>query len=306
MKDAPASAPASANEKNDLPSQALAPGLYVAATPIGNLGDASFRLIDTMKRADAVLCEDTRHTAKLCAAYGVTTPRRPYHEHNAASVRPQLIEDLKNGACYCLVSDAGTPLIADPGYKLVAEARDAGIDVFTLPGPSAAIAALSISGLPTDRFLFAGFPPAKSGARKRFFDDLAKIDATLVFYEAPGRLADSLDAMATAFKGRTAAIARELTKRHETLINGPIETLAETFRSQNTKGEIVVLIGPPAAPTTVSESDLDAFLEDALTAMSVRDAAAAAADALGVAKKEAYRRAVALAAARAKARKETP
>jgi len=271
----------------------LAPGLYVAATPIGNLGDASFRLIETLKGADVILCEDTRRTARLCDAYGVTTPRRAYHEHNAAAVRPDILARLKDGAAICLVCDAGTPLIADPGYKLVAGARAAGVRVDTLPGPSALIAALSIAGLPTDRFLFAGFPPPKQAARRRFFEELAGVPATLVFYEAPGRLAASLADMAAAFGPRPAAMARELTKLHEEVVSAPLPDLADRIAETPVKGEIVVIVDAPAAETT-DAGDLDRFLAAALASMSVKDAAAAAAETLRVPKKTAYEAALAL------------
>ena len=275
----------------------LSPGLYVAATPIGNLRDVTYRVIDVLKAADAILCEDTRHTAKLCAAYGVATPRRAYHEHNAAAVRPALIRDMLDGRAYCLVSDAGTPLIADPGYKLVAEARDAGVDVFPLPGPNAAIAAMSVAGLPTDRFVFAGFPPAKTAARRAFLKDLAGVGATLVFYEAPGRVAETLRDMAAAFGPRRAVIARELTKLHEEVRAGTLDDLAES--AGPLKGEVVLLVGPPTAQTTPVDSDeIDAFLTRALEEMSLRDAAAAASEAFSIPKKASYEAALALKAAR--------
>ncbi|MEM6415758.1 MAG: 16S rRNA (cytidine(1402)-2'-O)-methyltransferase [Pseudomonadota bacterium] len=279
----------------------LASGLYVAATPIGNLGDVSARLIETMKAADAILCEDTRHTAKLCNAYGITTPRRPYHEHNAMSVRPSILDALKDGARYCLVSDAGTPLIADPGYKLVAEARAADISIFAIPGPSAVIAALSISGLPTDQFLFAGFPPSKVAARGRFFENLSSIRATLAFYESPNRLASSLGAMANVFRGRRAAVVREITKRHETVFEGPIEDVAATYAKEKTKGEIVVLIAPSdrdafSQTEEASPASVDRFLVKALKHLSVRDATALALEAFDLSKKVIYARAVELSA----------
>ncbi|MEM9168297.1 MAG: 16S rRNA (cytidine(1402)-2'-O)-methyltransferase [Pseudomonadota bacterium] len=265
----------------------------MAATPIGNLGDASPRLAAVLAGADVVLCEDTRETGKLCAALGVKAALLAYHDHNAERVRPAALARLAAGEAVCLVSDAGTPLISDPGYKLVRAARDAEIPVFAVPGPSAAIAALSVAGAPTDRFFFAGFPPAKPGAREAFFAGLNAIDATLIFYETGPRLAASLAAMADAFGDRRAAVARELTKRFEETVEGSLATLAERYASAPPKGEIVVVVHPPAAPPA-DAADLDAFLADALQSMSVKDAAAAAADALGVAKKTAYAAALAL------------
>ena len=271
----------------------LEPGLYVAATPIGNLKDVTIRVIETMKTADLILCEDTRQTAKLCAAYDVTTPRRPYHDHNAAEIRPEILERLESGAAVCLVSDAGTPLISDPGYKLVREARDRGVRVIPLPGASAMLAALAAAGAPTDRFFFAGFPPPKAGARSAFLKDLASVGATLVFYEAPQRLAESLAAMAEAFGDRRAAVARELTKLHEEIREGTLRDLAKVYGASKPKGEIVVIVHPPAEEKANAE-DLDGFLRGALQSMSLKDAANAAADALGVPKKEAYQAALAL------------
>ncbi|MEX0644852.1 MAG: 16S rRNA (cytidine(1402)-2'-O)-methyltransferase [Parvularculaceae bacterium] len=271
---------------------ALEPGLYVAATPIGNLKDVTYRVIEALKEADLILCEDTRQTAKLCAAYGIATSRAPYHDHNADRVRPAILKKLEAGARICLVSDAGTPLISDPGYKLVREARDRGVNVIPLPGPSAAIAALSAAGAPTDRFLFAGFPPAKTAARETFFRDLARLETTLVIYETAPRLAESLAAMAKAFGERRASVARELTKIYEEFREGDISELAAHYAATPPKGEIVVVIHPPARHEAASEADIDAFLARALDDMTVKDAAAAAAQALKVPRKEAYARAL--------------
>lgn len=272
----------------------LEPGLYVAATPIGNLKDATFRVIEALRAADRIYCEDTRQTAKLCAAYGISTPRAAYNEHNADKVEPEIIDALKSGKALCLVSDAGTPLISDPGFRLVRAVRTAGLNVIPLPGPSAAIAALSASGAPTERFLFAGFPPSKAEARLAFLKSLAGIDATLVFYESPSRIGDSLAAMAEAFGDRRAVIARELTKIHEEFDGDSLAALARKYSAAATKGEIVVIVHPPAAAREASDEEIDAFLARALEAMSVKDAAAAAADALSVAKKTAYDRALAI------------
>jgi 16S rRNA (cytidine1402-2'-O)-methyltransferase len=272
----------------------LEPGLYVAATPIGNLGDVTYRVIETLRAVDRILCEDTRQTAKLCAAYGIATQRAPYHEHNAAAVRPGLIEELKAGARFALVSDGGTPLISDPGFKLVADAREAGVRVTPLPGPCAAIAALSASGSPTDRFLFAGFPPAKAGQRAGFLKGLAGIDATLVFYESPSRVADTLRAMAAALGERRAVVAREMTKIYESIESGDLASLADRYDESEPRGEFVIIVDPPPAAAAPDEADIDAFIVRALNSMSVREAAAAAADALGVPRKAAYERALAM------------
>ncbi len=272
----------------------LEPGLYVAATPIGNLKDVTYRVIETLKAADRIYCEDTRQTAKLCAAYGIETPRAAYHEHNADRVEAEIIAALKDGAAICLVSDAGTPLISDPGYRLVRAARAAGVKIIPLPGPCAAIAALSAAGAPTERFFFAGFPPPKAEARATFFKSLAAVDATLVFYEGPSRLAESLGAMAAAFGARRAVVARELTKIFEEFDEGALGDLAEKYKAHPPRGEIVVIVEPPPAAAQASETEIDAFLLAALDKMSVKDAAAAAADALGVARKIAYERALSL------------
>ncbi|MEO1252361.1 MAG: 16S rRNA (cytidine(1402)-2'-O)-methyltransferase [Pseudomonadota bacterium] len=272
----------------------LKPGLYVTATPIGNLGDITFRAVETLKNADLILCEDTRQTAKLCAAYGIATPRQAYHDHNAARVRPAILQKLEAGKKICLVSDAGTPLIADPGFKLVREAIEADVEVFAIPGPSAAIAALSIAGAPTDRFTFAGFPPQKGPARRTFFKTLHEGAGALVFYEAASRLSETLADMAAIFGAdRRAAVARELTKLHEEIARGRLDELAARFSKAPPKGEIVVILWPAEA-AAVSEEALDAFLHDALSAMSVKDAAQAAAEALGVSKRVAYERALAI------------
>lgn len=269
------------------------PGLYVTATPIGNLKDMTFRAVEIMKAADVILCEDTRQTAKLCAAYGIDTPRAPYHDHNAGKVRPGILRQLKEGAVICLVSDAGTPLISDPGYKLVREARDEGISVFPIPGPCAAIAALSAAGAPSDQFHFARFPPVKTGARARYFDALKSINAALVFYETASRLAGVLAEMAAHFGDRRAVVAREITKLHETFHEGTLSELSDQFAAAPPKGEIVIIVYPPEI-AEASEADLDVFLEDALKTMRVREAASAAAEALGVSKKDAYARALVL------------
>lgn len=275
-------------------AQPLPPGLYVAATPIGNLKDITHRVVEALTLADKILCEDTRQTAKLLAAYGVTTPMSPYHDHNADRVRPGIIEALKDGARFVLVSDAGTPLISDPGAKLVRDARAAGVPVIPLPGPSAFVAALSAAGVMTDRFLFAGFPPPKAEARRGFFAELAGVKATLVFYESPQRLGDSLAAMAAVFGARRAVVARELTKIYEEFVEGTLPELAARYGADTPKGEIVVIVDPPTEEKAAAPEEIDAFLAAAMKTQSLKEAAAAAADAFGIARKEAYARALAL------------
>jgi 16S rRNA (cytidine1402-2'-O)-methyltransferase len=275
-------------------SKSIKPGLYVTATPIGNLGDITYRAVETMKAADLILCEDTRQTSKLCAAYDIKTPRRPYHDHNAQKVRPEILDRLQHGETICLVSDAGTPLIADPGYKLVREARNVDVDVFPLPGPSAFAAALSAAGAPTDRFTFEGFPPAKGTARRKLLTRIQDVEGTIVFYETGPRLADSLAAMAETFGAeRRAVVARELTKIHEEFRDGDLASLSAHYKAAPAKGEIVILIFP-AAETETKAEDIETFLRSALKDMTVKDAARAAAETLGVSRKDAYDRAVAL------------
>ncbi|MEM1396038.1 MAG: 16S rRNA (cytidine(1402)-2'-O)-methyltransferase, partial [Pseudomonadota bacterium] len=252
-------------------------GLYVAATPIGNLGDASTRLIETLRNVDKIYCEDTRHTGKLCQSFGIKTPRVPYHDHNAESVRPKILAELESGMALALVSDAGTPLISDPGYKLIDQAREQKLPVFAVPGPCAAIAALSVAGLPTDRFFFAGFPPAKKKARTEFLTELAVIPSSVIFYETPSRLSESLASMLEAFGDRDAAVIRELTKIHEDVKRATLSDLVTTFADASPKGEIVVIVGPPSknAPNIDSE-EVTEFLQKAILTMSVKEAASEA------------------------------
>ena len=271
----------------------LAPGLYVCATPIGNLGDASRRLLDVLARADGVLCEDTRVTAKLLAAYGIRAALTPYHDHNAARVRPGLLDRLRAGAALALVSDAGTPLVSDPGYKLVAEARGAGLAVHAVPGPSAPIAALMISGAPTDRFSFHGFVPAKAKARDEGFAALAARDETLTFFDTAPRLAATLDSLARVLPDRTVSVARELTKRYEEVVTGNPARLAARYADAPPKGEIVLIVHPPTGDA-IAPADVDALLRAALKEHRIRDAAALVAEATGLPRRDLYARALAL------------
>jgi 16S rRNA (cytidine1402-2'-O)-methyltransferase len=265
----------------------LAPGLYVVATPIGNLGDITLRAIAVLARADAVLCEDTRHSRTLLSHFGIGTPAKPYHEHNAAKERPRVLADLAAGQRIALISDAGTPLISDPGWKLVREAIDAGHRVEALPGASATLSALAVAGLPTDAFLFAGFLPPKSAGRRTRIAELAAVPATLVFFEAPSRMSETLADLAAVLGPRPAALARELTKLHEEVRRAPLDRLAADLDGEILKGETVILVGPPQQGE-VSDDDIAARLAAALEQMSLRDAAKAVADALGVPKSRVY------------------
>ena len=275
------------------PKPPLAPGLYIVAGPIGNLGDLTARAADTLRRADLIACEDTRVTAKLLRAAGSTRPMQSYHDHSPPAATDALLDRMATQAI-ALVSDAGTPLVSDPGFQLVRAARAHGLPVTTAPGPSAAIAALSISGLPSDRFLFAGFLPPKDHARRKAIAALASVPATLIFYESGPRLAASLAALADLLPGREACVARELTKLHEAVTTAPIETLAARFAGTAPKGEIVLLIGPPPAQAAESTATIDDALSAALLSMPVGKAAASVSAALGIPRSEAYARALAL------------
>nr|WP_239025104.1 16S rRNA (cytidine(1402)-2'-O)-methyltransferase [Rhodoligotrophos defluvii] len=273
------------------------PGLHVTATPIGNLGDITLRALHTLAGVDVILCEDTRVTRKLTQRYGIATPLAPYHEHNAAKVRPGILQRLGEGAAIALVSDAGTPLVSDPGYKLVQEARDKGLRVHAVPGASAVLAGLTISGLPSDSFLFAGFLPAKAGERKRRLAELKDVPATLVLFESPQRVLSTLTDVAEAMGGRKVAVTRELTKLHEEVIAGTAEEIATALSGRDSvRGEITLLIAPPASDmqTMVSDAALDAELAAALRTMSASRAAAHVAEALRLPRKRVYARALTL------------
>ena len=293
MSDTPQREPALVPTYPPPKDQDLAPGLYIVATPIGNLRDITLRALDVLAQADLVLAEDTRVTGKLLSAYGLKKPLERYDEHAAERARPKILAVLAKGGRVALVSDAGTPLVSDPGYRLVNEVLEAGANVWPIPGASALLAALTVSGLPTDRFLFVGFPPTKSLARKSFFADLAASRATLIFYEGGPRLAASLADMAQAFGPRPASVSRELTKLFETTIRGPLDVLAADPRLDSPKGEIVVLVGP-AQQEAATEADADAALGEALTRMGPSEAAAQVAKALGLDRRSLYRRALEL------------
>ena len=273
---------------------ALPPGLYVVATPIGNLGDVTLRALQTLAGADLIACEDTRVTRTLLDRYGITTRLTPYHDHNAAQARPMLLQALAGGAAVALVSDAGTPLISDPGFKLVRAAVEAGHVVTPLPGASALLAALAVAGLPTDQFLFAGFLPPKQAARRARIAELARIPATLVLYETAPRIAATLVDLAAGLGERDAALCRELTKLHEEVRRGDLATLAQACAASEPRGELVLVIAPPQAPARVSADDADALLRQALDRASLKDAVGEVADATGLPRREVYQRALAL------------
>jgi len=271
----------------------LEPGLYIVATPIGNMGDISARAVEVLGGASLIACEDTRVTVKLLQRHGLKTPMLRYDEHSAGRARPKIMERLGDGEIVALVSDAGTPLISDPGYKLVEAALEAGIAVIPIPGASAVLAALAASGLPTDRFMFAGFLPSKQGKRRSELAELATIPATLVLMESPRRLAASLADMADLLGPRPAAVARELTKRYEEFRRGQLGDLAAAYADEDSpKGEIVVVVGPPGGDAPAF--DLDAILTAALADYSVREAAALVAAKSGLPKRTVYARALEL------------
>jgi 16S rRNA (cytidine1402-2'-O)-methyltransferase len=274
----------------------LAPGLHLVATPIGNLRDITLRALETLAAADLIACEDTRITRRLLDHYGITTPLTPYHEHNAAAARPQLLARLSEGAAVALVSDAGTPLVSDPGFKLVREAREAGHAVTAAPGASAALAALVVAGLPTDRFYFEGFLPAKDAARRARIAELARIPATLILYESGPRIARALAALAEGLGAREAAVCRELTKLHEEVRRGDLAALARDYeQGAETRGEFVLVIEPPRAEAGIIDDDaVDALLREALRRASVKDAVGEVSAATGRSRRDVYQRALAL------------
>jgi 16S rRNA (cytidine1402-2'-O)-methyltransferase len=279
----------------------LPAGLYLVATPIGNLRDITVRALEVLAAADLIACEDTRVTRKLLEHYGIATPLTSYHEHNAAHVRPKLIARLGEGAAVALVSDAGTPLVSDPGYKLVREAWAAGATVTALPGASAAVAALTLSGLPTDRFFFEGFLPAKEAARRTRIAELKRIPATLVLFETGPRIAGSLADLAAGLGPREGALCRELTKLHEEVRRGDLTTLArEAAQAGEPRGEMVIIVAPPEPQGEAI--DLDALLRQALERVSVKEAVAEIAAVTGRPRREVYQRALALAKERSRAR----
>jgi 16S rRNA (cytidine1402-2'-O)-methyltransferase len=271
------------------------PGLYLVATPIGNLGDMTLRGLEVLAGVDVVACEDTRVTRKLTDRYGVTTPLVAYHDHNAETARPKLLARLAQGHSVALVSDAGTPLISDPGYKLVREAREAGFVVTAVPGASAVMAAVASAGLPTDRFLFEGFLPPREQARLSRIAELAEVPATLVFFETGPRIAAMLNDLAAVLGVRDAAVCRELTKLHEEVRRGDLASLARAYdEGAETRGEFVVVVGPPAPAPPVATDALDDLLRRALATASLKDAVEAVVAATGHKRRLVYQRALSL------------
>ena len=274
---------------------ALAPGLHVVATPIGNLRDITIRALETLAAADLVLCEDTRTSARLLDHYGIKTPRKPLHEHNERERVDAILADLGRGAAIALISDAGTPLLSDPGFPLVRAVRAAGLPLVAVPGPSALLAALTIAGLPTDRFSFFGFLPPKTTARRKALAALLDRGETLVFYESPRRLADTLADMAAVFGGeREAAVGLELTKRFERLSRAPLAQLAADYGAAETKGEAVILVAGAAEPSTPSAEDWHAALAEALGELPLRAAVDAITARFNLKRKDVYDAALAL------------
>ncbi|MGD1924241.1 MAG: 16S rRNA (cytidine(1402)-2'-O)-methyltransferase [Paracoccaceae bacterium] len=281
-------------------SQAIAPGLWLVATPIGNMGDITLRAVEVLRGADVLACEDTRRTRQLLSLLAIPLEGRQliaYHDRNGAAQRPRLLGILSDGQSVAYVSDAGTPMIADPGYRLVEAAHAAELPVHTAPGASAVAAALTLAGLPTDRFLFLGFLAQKRAARQAALKEIAAVRATLVLFESPRRLSELLkDAVAVLGADRQSAVVREITKLHEEVMRGSIGELAMMFQDREARGEIVVVIGPPSKidPLEDQPEQLDARLRALLADLSVKDAARAVADEFGLPKRDAYARALEL------------
>lgn len=281
---------------NVFPAPALAPGLYVTATPIGNLGDVTLRALATLAAADLIACEDTRVSSRLTRHYGIETTLMPYHEHNAQRQRPRILSALGEGKAVALISDAGTPLVSDPGYRLVREVLAEGFEVIPIPGASALLSGLVASALPTDAFLYAGFLPPKQTGRRKRLHELANVPATLVFYESPSRTPAALADMAHVFGAeRPGVVARELTKAFETFRRDSLGALASRFAEEGPpRGEVTILVGPPAPTEAPPEEEVDAALRRALANAGVSEAASIVAAATGLPRRELYARAIAL------------
>ena len=272
-----------------------APGLYLVPTPIGNMRDITLRALDILQQVDLIACEDTRVTGRLLDHYGVPTPVTPYHEHNARRVRPELLRRLAAGASIALVSDAGTPLISDPGYRFVREATEAGHPVTALPGPSAALAALTASALPPDRFLFIGFPPPRASARLQAFQEIAQVRASIVAFESARRLTGCLNDMREALGEREAVVARELTKRFEELRRGTLGDLARHYAQAGPpKGEVAIVVAPPGDRPPPGDGVIDDLLREAIQGRSLRDAVDIVAERLALPRRAVYERALAM------------
>ena len=268
-------------------AQPLEAGLYIVATPIGNLADITLRALSVLARADVVYCEDTRHSAKLLQHFAIHATTRALHDHNEDSEMARLLSDLGNGRSIAIISDAGTPLVSDPGFKIVRAAVAAGYTVTAVPGASAAISALAVSGLPTDAFFFAGFLPPKQAARRARLNEIKTVPGTLIFFEAPQRVIDQLADLKDVLGDRPAVMVRELTKLHEELVHGPLSRISDEIKSRELKGEVVIVVGPPL-DIAVTDDEILARLQVALDTMRLKDAANAVADALGVAKSRVY------------------
>lgn len=287
----------------DIPARETPEGLSIVATPIGHLGDISLRALGTLAAVDLILCEDTRISRRLMSHYGISTPLSPYHDHNGAQVRPHLLARLQAGETMALISDAGTPLISDPGYKLVQTVQELGVSVSVLPGASSVLAALAGSGLATDRFLFLGFPPVKPAALRTFFTEYAPVPATLILFESAKRAKATLAvAMAVLGERREAALARELTKVHEEIIRAPLADLVTQMGDAQLRGEVVLLFGPPTDKDDLSEAELDLLLQDALHRLPPSRAAAEVARLTKGNRRALFQRALALNEAAAKTR----
>ena len=263
------------------------PGLYIAATPIGNLGDITLRVLETLANCDVIACEDTRVTAKLLRHYGIGTKTVVYHEHNASTVGPKLLGKVQAGKSVVLVTDAGTPIVSDPGFRLVEEARTRDVSVIALPGATAPVTALVASGLPADTWLFGGFLPSKQGARQKRLEKFKHVPATLIFFESPNRTVKALSDMAMVLGGeRQGAVARELTKLHEEIVTGTLEELYIKLSDRNLKGEVVLLVAPSDEATT--SENVEDLLAELLKSMPVREAAAEAVSLTGMSKRDLY------------------
>ena len=272
-----------------------APGLHVVSVPIGNLQDITLRAMDTLASVDLIACEDTRVSGKLLSLLGITGKLQAYHDHNAASVRPKLVARLRDGGSVALVSDAGTPLISDPGFKLVADARAAGVPVTAAPGPSAVLTALAVAGLPTDRFLFAGFAPAKAAARKAWLAEILAVRATVVLFEAARRLGPLMSEIAATTPDRGVVVTRELTKKFEEVTSLTAAEAAARYAGEAPKGEVTIVLAPPSAEETeLDDSAVDRELGAAMAQMSLRDAANHVATLSGRPRREIYQRGLAM------------
>jgi 16S rRNA (cytidine1402-2'-O)-methyltransferase len=291
---APAGDPEATSPEPTSP-EPLPSGLYITATPIGNARDITLRALSVLRNCDAIVAEDTRMTSRLLSIYAISRPLLIYNDHNASAMRPKLLRRLRDGQSLAVVTDAGTPLISDPGYRLVRAAREEGLPVIPIPGPSAVTTALSGAGIPCDQFFFAGFLPVKVGERQTALNALRSIPATLVFFESPHRIADSLSEMATVLGNRDAAVARELTKIHEEIRRGTLPELAAYYAASiQVKGEIVVLVAPPSQSPGPDFTRIDSLLQQALPFMPVKAAATLVAEATDAPRRDVYLRALAL------------